>query len=122
MPARFDSLFVALTLLAGLLVGFAGSTLAYRSGLLRVPHEGMVQRMDRMLKLTTAQHEQVLEVLQDSRFKVDQMRREFQHQRTQLLTQAFAQIRGILTPEQQKEFDRSFAAPRNYAGPHENKP
>jgi Spy/CpxP family protein refolding chaperone len=107
LPARFN-LFVVLALLAGLLAGFAASTLAYRHRLLRVPGEGMVQRMDQILKLSPAQHEQVVAVMDESRRKMGEMHREFQQRRRQLLDQAYAQVRAILTPEQQREFDRSF--------------
>jgi Spy/CpxP family protein refolding chaperone len=107
LPARFN-LFVVLALLAGLLAGFAVSTFAYRHRLLRVPGEGMVQRMDQILKLSPAQHEQVVAVMEESRRKMGEMHREFQQRRRQLLDQAYAQVRAILTPEQQREFDRSF--------------
>lgn len=107
MPARFN-LFVVLALLAGLLAGFAASTFAYRHRLLRVPGEGMVQRMDQILNLSPAQHEQVVEVMEESRRKMGEMHREFQQRRRQLLDQAYAQVRAILTAEQQSEFDRSF--------------
>jgi Spy/CpxP family protein refolding chaperone len=116
LPARFNPLFVVLALLAGLLLGFAASTFAYRHRLLRVPGEGMVQRMDQILKLSPAQHEQVVEVMEESRRKMGEMHREFQQRRRQLLDQAYAQVRALLTPEQQKEFDRSFkpAPPRHW--------
>ena len=116
MASRSNWFFGALALLAGLLVGFAGSTLAYRFHLLRVPQEGMVERMERALKLTPAQREQVMGVMEDTRSKIVQMHQELRRQRHQLLSQASDRIRAILTPEQQKEFDRSFKIGRGDDG------
>lgn len=99
------------SLLAGIFIGFAASSLAYRYQWLRVPGEGIVPRMDRLLKLTPAQHEQVEETVLETRDKVAQSRRDFQHQRRQLIRQARERIRASLTPEQQAAFDRYFAQP-----------
>jgi Spy/CpxP family protein refolding chaperone len=112
LRARFDPLIAALILLAGLLVGFAGSTLAYRYGWLCVPARGIVERMDRELDLTTAQHQQVVEVMENTRLKMMQMRHDFRRQRSEVFKQAADRIRAILTPEQQKEFDKSFRLER----------
>lgn len=105
--------------MTGLLIGFAGSTLAYRYRLLRVPEQGMMHRMDRELKLTPAQHEQIAQMMEDSRLKMAEMHRDFHRRRRQLLSQAREQIRAILTPEQQQEFDRSFALERGPEEGHE---
>jgi len=108
---RINLAVLGVSLLAGLLIGFAASSLAYRYQWLHVPGEGIVRRMDRVLKLTPAQHEQVQETVMETRDKVAQLRRDFQRQRRQLLRQAREQIRGTLTSEQQAVFDRNFAPP-----------
>jgi Spy/CpxP family protein refolding chaperone len=100
---------LGVSLLAGILIGFAVSSLAYRYQWLRAPGEGIVQRMDRLLKLTPAQHEQVEDTMLETRDKVEQLRSDFRHQRRQLIRQARERIRASLTPEQQVVFDRDFA-------------
>ena len=103
---------VALALLAGLAVGFAGSTLAYRFGLLNIPGERPIQRMARELKLTPGQRDQVGEVMESTRDKIQEARHDFQHQRRKILVDAYVRIRELLTPDQQKLFDRNFVPPR----------
>jgi Spy/CpxP family protein refolding chaperone len=97
---------------AGVLIGFAGSTLAYRYRLLRVPGGGVLVRMDRDLGLTPAQHAQVREIMHDTRLKVMEQRRDFQRARHQVFQQALSQVRAILTTEQRAKFDRDFVPPR----------
>jgi Spy/CpxP family protein refolding chaperone len=111
LPNRLKWTGLAIALVAGLLAGFAASTLAYRYRILRVPGGNVIARMDRELKLTPAQRHQIKDIMQDTRFKVQQLHQDFRHQRHQLFLQAFQQVRGILTPEQQEKFDRDFAPP-----------
>jgi len=99
-----------------LLIGFALSTLAYRYRYLRVPGGGLIERMNRDLSLTPAQRDQVGDVLRDTRFKVMQARRDFDHQRHILFWQGLGQIRGVLTPDQQKIFDQEFTQPHHDHG------
>ena len=103
----------------GLLIGFAASTVAYRYRVLRVPGQGILEHMDRDLKLTPAQHDQVADILQDARLKQMQVRQQMQRQRRQIFAQAYDQIRAVLTPEQQHRFDKDFLPPRlrRYFGP-----
>jgi TolA-binding protein len=101
---------------AGLLVGFAASTLAYRLQLLRVPATGIVQRMDRELHLTEAQKSRIGEVLDTTRTRIEQLRGQFQSQRQQALSNAFNDIRATLTPAQQRDFDRLYN-PRSVSPP-----
>ncbi len=108
MLARFDRLFVALAVLAGLLIGFAASTLAYRYRWIRLPPGGLMERMDRVLKLTPVQHDQIVQVLDETRSRMEALRRESERQRLELLSQASDKINSILTPEQQKDFERYF--------------
>ena len=106
---RSNLVVLGVSLLAGVLIGFAASSLAYRYQWLRPPEEGIVRRMDRLLKLTPGQHEQVEETMLNTRDKVTQLRGDFRRQRAQLIREARQQIRASLTPEQQTLFDRYFA-------------
>ena len=65
----------------GLAIGFAASSLAYRVGWLRVPHQPFIERIQRELNLTPSQREQVLQIVQDTRLKVENLRHEFQRPR-----------------------------------------
>ncbi|MFI5352897.1 MAG: hypothetical protein ACHQZS_08025 [Candidatus Binatales bacterium] len=116
MPARFDRLFVALAVLAGLLIGFAASTLAYRYRWLRLPPGGLMERMDRVLKLTPLQHDEIVLVLDETRAALEQLRRDAERQRLEVLIQTSDKIRSILTAEQQKDFERYFRL--EHAGGH----
>lgn len=93
---------------AGLLVGFAASTIAYRLQLLRVPANGIVQRMDRNLHLTPAQKTRISEVLDTTRSHIGELRDQFESQRQQALNNAFNEIRASLTTAQQRDFDRLY--------------
>jgi len=99
-------------MLAGLALGFAGTTTAYRLGWLRPPGESPMERMSRELKLTPSQREQVGEVMEDTRARVGQLRRDFRRQRRRVLLNAYIQIRTVLTPAQQVRFDKDFVPPR----------
>ncbi len=112
MPARGAISSIIIAVAAGLLVGFALSTLAYRYRILTVPGESVVMRMDREVGLTPAQHQQVRDIMRNTRFKVMELRHQVQQQRHQLFLDAYDRIRGILTPEQQQKFDRAF--PREF--------
>jgi hypothetical protein len=94
-----------------LLIGFALSTLAYRYRYLRVPGGQLIERMNRELDLTPAQRDKIGDIMRDTRFKVIQARRDFDRQRHGLFWQGLGEIRGVLTPEQQKIFDRDFTHP-----------
>ena len=108
MLGKFNLFSVALALAAGLAIGFVVTTFVYSRNLLRLPGEGPLQRMDRVLKLTPAEKMQIGEVMEDTRAKVLESRRDFQRQRRKLLLDAYGRIRAILTPEQQRDFDRYF--------------
>lgn len=96
---------------AGLAIGFAASSLAYRYRLLRVPHEPIIVRLQRELNLTFSQREQIRQVIEETRFQVITLRQQFQRERLARLRDAFKQIRALLNPEQQKKFDREFKPP-----------
>ena len=67
--------------------------------------------MGRDLELTPAQRDKIGDIMRDSRFKVIQARRDYEHQRHQLFWKALTQVRGVLTPDQQKTFDSKFSRP-----------
>jgi len=96
--------------LAGLLIGFAVTTFAYRHRMLQVPGgHSFVDRLDRELKLSPDQHHQVEELLQSTREQMSQLHQDYHQKRHQLIADTHARIRAILTPEQQKIFDTDFS-------------
>ena len=120
MPARSNLGLGLLVAVSGLLIGFSISTLAYRYRILRVPGGSIIERMNRDLQLTPAQRDRVGDILRDARFKVRQSQQEFQHHRHELFWQALQEVRGALTPDQQKIFDREFSHPwTGHGGGHE---
>jgi ABC-type uncharacterized transport system permease subunit len=99
---------VASAVAAGVLVGFAASTIAYRLELLRVPSGGIIQRMDHDLHLTPAQKSRIAELMENTRGRIDQLHEQYQSQRQQAVSNVFNDIRATLTPEQQRNFDRLY--------------
>ncbi len=116
MPAKSNFLVGLLVGVSCLLIGFALSTLAYRYRYLRVPGGGLIERMNHELNLTPAQRDRVGDILRDTRFKVTQARQDFEHRRHELFWAGLGQVRGVLTPEQQKIFDRDFTQPWAHRG------
>ena len=103
---------IALALAAGVLIGFALTTSAYRFRLLRVPGpHGFIERLDHDLKLTPDQLHQIETLVRDTHVKMDQLHEDFRRQHQQLIFQTHDQIRALLTPEQQEKFDREFSHP-----------
>jgi len=121
-PKRINVALLGALVLAGILIGFTASSIAFRYQWIRIPGEGIVRRMDRILKLTPAQHEQVEDTLFETRDKVEQLRSDFRRQRRQLLRHAREQIRASLTPEQQIAFDRNFGTPDDHRRADEGTP
>jgi hypothetical protein len=119
LPAK-SNIWISLVVgVSCLLIGFALSTLAYRARYLRVPGSGLIERMNLELNLTPAQRDQIGDILRDTRFKVMKMRQDFDHKRHEMFWNGLGQIRNILTPEQQKIFDRDFTHPwENHGGRH----
>ena len=54
--------------------------------------------------------------MRDTRFKVMQAHQDFDHNRHQIFWQGLGQIRGVLTPDQQRIFDRDFTQPWEHHG------
>ena len=90
--------------------------MAYRDHYLHVPGSGLIERMNLELNLTPAQRDQIGDILRDTRFKVMKARQDFDHQRHNIFWQGLGQVRGVLTPDQQKIFDRDFTHPSDYHG------
>jgi hypothetical protein len=111
LQGRSNAILLAAALVAGLAIGFAVSTLAYRYKLLHVPGESLVERMDRALRLNPSQREQIGEVMADTRAQVMQLRRNMLRQRRRLTIAAYLKVRAILNPDQQKKFDDEFIPP-----------
>ena len=103
-------LFVVIAV-AGLAIGFAASSLAYRYRWLGVPRGPFIERMQHELNLTPAQRDQILQIINETRAKVMSLREEFKHQRHETMLQARTRVRALLTPEQQEKFDREFRPP-----------
>jgi Spy/CpxP family protein refolding chaperone len=111
---------LALAAIAGLLLGFAIATSAYRYHLLRVPGpHGFIDRLDHDLNLTPDQLHQIETLLRDSHAKMDALHEDFRRQHAQIIYQTHDQIRALLTPEQQQKFDRDFSHPPTDE-PHEH--
>jgi hypothetical protein len=104
-------------LIAGLSVGFALTTVAYRTGLMTIPGRTIVQRMTQELDLTPAQRNQIAQVMEDAQDQVSALRTQFERGRRKILWQAYVQIRATLTPPQQRKFDRIFAGPPTHDNP-----
>jgi Spy/CpxP family protein refolding chaperone len=116
LPARFNIWFSLIIGVSCILIGFALSTLAYRYHYLRAPGGGLLERMNAELDLTPAQRDRIGDIMRDTRFKVMQARHDFDHNRHQIFWQGLGQIRGVLTPDQQKIFDRDFTQPWEHRG------
>lgn len=102
-------------MVAGILVGFASTTLLYRCRILRVPGEPVIKRIVRELDLTASQRQQIFKIIHETHHKVEQLRREvhreFIRRRRQIFRDSYMRIRAILTPEQQKKLDERFIPP-----------
>jgi len=116
LPAKSNIWFLIVVGFSCVLIGFALSTMAYRDHYLHVPGSGLIERMNLELNLTPAQRDQIGDILRDTRFKVMKARQDFDHQRHNIFWQGLGQVRGVLTPDQQKIFDRDFTHPEEYHG------
>ncbi len=101
-----------MALIAGLLIGFAATTVAYRHRILMVPGpHTFLERLDRDLSLSPQQHHQIEDLIRETRSKMEKLHQDFRQQHQQLIMQAHDQIRAMLTPDQQLKFDHDFAHP-----------
>jgi Spy/CpxP family protein refolding chaperone len=103
---------ITIAVIAGVLIGFALTTFAYRHQILHVPvHRGFVERLNRQLHLTPEQLHQIEDLVRDSHTKMDQLHEDFHTKHQQLIMGTHDQIRALLTPEQQQKFDLEFTPP-----------
>jgi len=112
LQGKAIALLIAATLLAGLVIGFAGSILAYRYGWMHLHGRYLLQRMDRELALTPTQHEQIEDLMEGTHKKMRELNLNFRDQRRRLMIDTYLKIRSLLTLDQQKTFDRQFVPPR----------
>jgi hypothetical protein len=106
---------ITLSVVAGILIGFALSTAAYRHRLLGVPGpRGFVDRLDHDLRLSPEQLHQVETLMRGAHQKMDTLHEDFRRQHQQIIMQTHDQIRALLTPEQQQQFDLEFAHPPSH--------
>jgi hypothetical protein len=111
LQGRFGVLLGGIALLAGVAIGFAGSTLGYRYGLLRLPGERPFHRMARVLQLNPTQREQIRAIMHETRGKVEAAHDNFEQQRHTIFVNAYLRIHALLNPAQQKTFDARFVPP-----------
>ena len=111
MPDRTNLWPIVITIISSVLIGFALSTLAYRFRILRVPGGNFVERLDRHVHLTPAERKQIGEIMEDTRGRIERLRRDYQRDRRDALWDSYDRVRAVLTPEQQQIFDREFVPP-----------
>jgi len=71
--------------------------------------EQVLANFTRQLELTPDQEKQLGDILDDSRSKFRSLDKSLDPQRMQIRDQSRAQMRALLTPEQQPKFDAFFA-------------
>jgi Spy/CpxP family protein refolding chaperone len=111
LAAKYSYLLIALAVAAGIIIGFAATTIAFRHHLLRIRGEQPLERMTRELKLTPAQRIQLREIVEGTRAKIVDARRDCERQRRKLMADAYTQFRAVLKPPQQRLLDRDFVPP-----------
>lgn len=111
MPDRTNLWAILITIISSVLIGFALSTLAYRFRILRVPGGNFVERLDRHVHLTPDQRKQIGAIMEDTRGRIERLRRDYQRDRRDALWNSYDHVRAVLTPEQQQIFDREFVPP-----------
>ncbi len=101
---------VVIAVLFGVCVGFAGARWGFPRIMRHRWSSGQFQhrlldRFSSTLKLTLDQRAQVAAIMEAKRQKMDALRAEIRPQFQALRTSTSAEIRQVLTPEQQKTFD-----------------
>jgi hypothetical protein len=122
LQAKNGNLVIVAALIAGVVIGFAGSTVSYSRHWLRPPgsygrhwfrplREQPFERMSRALRLTPLQHAQINAILQESRHQLGQARQDFAATQRRVMVKAFLRAQALLNPEQRIQFDREFVPP-----------
>jgi Spy/CpxP family protein refolding chaperone len=96
---------LAAALIAGILIGAAGTSYAIAHRWRTPFHERLLTRFSSALQLTPQQREQVGAILEAKRQRIDALRAELRPQFDELRASTSAEIRALLTPEQQGKFD-----------------
>lgn len=117
------ALALLLVFMAGLVLGVVGTGLVVTRVVRQIvnnPQYVPTQvelRLVRQLRLTPAQRVRVREILMDSQQRLQAWRQQTQPARAEILSNASAQITLILTPQQQKAFERLKAENRTFFSP-----
>jgi len=105
---------IAAALVVGLIVGYASSTICSRHRHSRwgseKSYERILERFNSKLNLTPEQKSQVSAILQTSREKIKALQTDIHPKFEEIRNSTNAEIRKILTPDQQKKFDEMQAA------------
>ena len=101
---------IVIALVMGALVGVVGAKWCASSHFHRHGERGqfqtrMLQRFSSKLNLTPGERTQVAAILEAKRRKIDALRAEIGPRFEDIRTSTSAEIRQLLTPEQQKRFD-----------------
>jgi hypothetical protein len=108
LQAKFSWRLIAIALLAGASLGYAGSRFAYQLKLLHLPGEGPFERMSRQLQLTDMQEAQARQAMDQARAQIGEAQREFEGKRREVLAEAYVKVRAVLSPAQQQALDQDF--------------
>lgn len=111
---------IAIAVSAGLLIGVLGGQWAalrrFRRGPPQPPQ--VAERLARRFALDDAQKAKVEAIVTDRRAKMEALRAEIEPKFDKLREDSRAEIRKVLTPEQQKRFDEHEAARRQRRAGH----
>jgi len=105
-------LLLVLVFFAGLAVGVVGTRIVVRrvvQGAIAHPERVqtyMERNLTRRLRLDNDQQVKLHDILTDTRGQLTSLRKEFQPQAAEVLTDADKKISALLTPEQQERYDK----------------
>jgi hypothetical protein len=108
LQAKQSTIVIAVALVAGAVIGFAGSTVSYRQRWFRPPGERPFDRMSRSLGLSDVQRSQLRAVLEETKRELNQARLDYEAAQRRLMLKAYLRSRALLNPAQQSKFDRKF--------------
>lgn len=118
-------LLVGLVFLAGVVAGVVGTRIAIRHWVRSaIQRPEMVQtrverRLNRQLWLDTNQQAQVHQILTDARGQLKGLRQEYRPQAVLIVSNADVEISALLTPAQQKRFEKMKQNNREFLQPVE---
>lgn len=118
-------LLVGLVFLAGVVAGVVGTRIAIRHWVRSaIQRPQMVQtlierRLNRQLRLDANQQEQVHQILTDAREQLKGLRQEYRPQVVLIVSNADVEISALLTPAQQRRFEKVKRENRAFLHPAE---